>query len=302
VIPLPNVDNGVEVGGNAHDIVIGGLQPTFNVIPQNTIGSNGGNGVAVVGTAHKISINNGYIGLDVFGTGPRGNALAGIYLGGGTYSNTIGSTDAALPTLIDSNVADGIAIVGSNYNTVMGTSIGADRFGNARGNGGNGISITGGSNNVIGRNVVAGVALGGKGNVIANNVLNGVFVASGNGNGIHQNSIYGNTLKGIELAPGANRDQAAPILTSVITTPGAIRVSGVLNSRPNTAYTIEFYASTSNSSSGKYYLGSLAVRTNRLGVASYTYTGARPPAGATYVTATATDPQNDTSEFSNVAT
>ena len=32
---------GVEVDGNAHDIVIGGPQPTFNIIPHNAISANG---------------------------------------------------------------------------------------------------------------------------------------------------------------------------------------------------------------------------------------------------------------------
>ena len=48
---MGNKNNGVEVDGNAHDIIIGGPQPTFNIIPQNTISANGGNGVAIDGNA-----------------------------------------------------------------------------------------------------------------------------------------------------------------------------------------------------------------------------------------------------------
>ena len=64
---MGNVDNGVEVDGTAHDDVIGGPQPTFNVIPQNTISANGTNGVAIDGHAHGITVNNSYIGTDVLG-------------------------------------------------------------------------------------------------------------------------------------------------------------------------------------------------------------------------------------------
>ena len=102
LIPMGNVDNGVEVGGNAHDIVIGGPQPTFNVIPQNTISANGDNGVAIVGTAHNITVSNGYIGTDVTGQGARPNANDGVFIGSGTYSNTVGSTD---PTCSPSSAA-----------------------------------------------------------------------------------------------------------------------------------------------------------------------------------------------------
>ena len=94
--PMGNVDNGIEIGGNAHDIIIGGPQATFNVIPQNTISANGGNGVAITGTAHDNVVNNSYIGTDVFGLQAMANAEAGVFIDSGSYDNTIGSTDPAL--------------------------------------------------------------------------------------------------------------------------------------------------------------------------------------------------------------
>ena len=51
--PMGNKNNGVEVDGNANNDMIGGPQPTFNIIPQNTISANGGNGVAIDGTAQQ---------------------------------------------------------------------------------------------------------------------------------------------------------------------------------------------------------------------------------------------------------
>ena len=67
LIAMGNANNGVEVDGTAHNDVIGGPQPTFNVIPQNTISSNGSNGVAIDGHAHNITVNNSFIGTDLFG-------------------------------------------------------------------------------------------------------------------------------------------------------------------------------------------------------------------------------------------
>ncbi len=71
---MGNVDNGVEVDGTAHGDVIGGPQPTFNVVPQNTISSNGGNGVAIDGHAHGVTVNNSFIGTDVTGDNPSETA------------------------------------------------------------------------------------------------------------------------------------------------------------------------------------------------------------------------------------
>ena len=77
---MGNIDNGVEVDGNAHDIVIGGPQPTFNIIPHNTISANGGNGVAIVGTAHNITVSYSYIGTDITGRLSAGNSDDGVFI------------------------------------------------------------------------------------------------------------------------------------------------------------------------------------------------------------------------------
>jgi len=123
---MGNADNGVEVGGNASNIVIGGPQPTFNVIPQNTISANGNNGVAIGGTAHNVAVNNSFIGTDIAGHQERGNAHAGVYLGTGTYSNVIGSTDPTLKTVVSGNFGNGVEMRGSRNNTIIGSNIGTD--------------------------------------------------------------------------------------------------------------------------------------------------------------------------------
>ena len=50
--------------------------------------------------------------------------------------------------------------------------------------------------------------------------------------------------------------------------------------------------------SGRYLLGSTTVKTNASGLATINFTGIALPSGATYVTATATDPRGNTSQFS----
>ncbi len=298
--PMGNVGNGVEVGGTAHNIVVGGLQPNFNIIPHNAISANGGNGVAVVGAAYNVWVNHGYIGTDLLGQAAFGNAGDGVYLGPGTRATTIGSVDPSLLTVISGNLGDGVELNGTRGNTVIGTLIGTDAAGLLPlPNSDNGVVLINSSNNMIGR-ISSGPSgqAGGLANLIAFNSGNGVCVLSGSGNGICENSIYGNAVLGIDLSPGANLNQAAPVLTSVQTLPLGVQVAGTLTSRPNTTFTIEFFANDTNGPSGRVYLGSLKVTTNAAGTAAFTFYGQHPPAGASFITATATDPLNNSSEFS----
>jgi parallel beta-helix repeat protein len=283
-VALPNRDNGIEVGGNAHGNVIGGPAPPHKIGSHNVISANLGYGVAFTGTAHNNQLNFSFIGTDV-----QGNVKGGVLLGPGTYANTVGSTDSSLPTVIGDNLGDGIDMDRTRGNNVIGTQIGAeaDARGNEipRPNAGDGIRIVKSSGNVIG-----GTASG-DGNVIAFNQGNGVFVKSGDGNTISGNSIYRNADLGIRLAQGANNNQAAPVLTSAVSLPGGVRVSGTITSTPNTVFTIELFAG-----GGKTFLGSVQVTTDANGVASFTFDGL--PAGDNDFVATATDPAGNTSEFS----
>jgi titin len=288
---MGNGDNGVEIAGNAHDNVVGGLQPTFSVIPQNAISANGGHGVAILEHAHDNDVNFSFIGTDVFGKGDHlGNAKAGVFLGEGTHSTTVGSTNPELLTIISGNRGDGIEMQGTSANTVIGSLIGTDKDGGSLPNSGNGIRITDGFDNRIGG------TKSGEANVIAFNLGNGVFVESGQRNTIRANSIHDNALLGIFLGAGANNNQPAPVLTSAVPVPGGIRVTGTVTSAPKTWVTIDLFANTAGGE-GQFYLGSVRVRTNAAGIATFTLVG-RPPAGANFLTATATDDEGNTSEFS----
>jgi parallel beta-helix repeat protein len=314
---MGNKNNGVEIDGTANNNIIGGPQATFNIIPHNAISANGGNGVAIDGNAYDNQVNFSYIGTDLTGQAGFGNAQAGVYLGPGTHSTTVGSVSANLPTVISSNAGDGVEMSGTSGNSVIGSRIGVAAIGLiALPNGGNGVDIVNSSGNIIGAAFIGPVIVLSQraylssgssgslnnpaiaGDLIGFNGANGVFVASGSGNSIGGNSIQNNTLLGIKLAPGANLNQAAPVLTSVVTKPLTIQVAGHLTSKPNTTFTIQLFASYTNNSSGNIFLGSLTVSTNAAGVAAFTYNGTRPPAGASFITATATDPNNNTSQFS----
>ena len=195
-----------------------------------------------------------FIGTDLIGLDALGNAKAGIYLGPGSYDTTVGSTDPSLPTVISGNLGDGIEMRGTHGNTVVGSLIGTDHTGLLPlPNAGDGVFLSNSSNNVIGRTSAGSIGMAA--NIIAFNDADGVFVASGNGNAIRQNSIFGNTLLGIDLGASANANQAAPVLTSVITMPLGMQIYGTLTSKPNATFTIEFFANATDAPSGRTLLG-----------------------------------------------
>jgi uncharacterized repeat protein (TIGR01451 family) len=139
------------------------------------------------------------------------------------------------------------------------------------------------------------------------------------GNSIHSNTginsqyIPGNGF-GIELGyqdvveandpgdpdTGPNNLQNYPVLADV--TAGGTTVNGSLNSTPSTSFDLHFYANTACDASGhgegETYLGSDTVTTDAVGDVSFSSAVTVPvPVGA-FVTATATDPAGNTSEFS----
>jgi len=292
-LPMGNLDNGVEVGGTATGTVVGGPQPTFNIIPHNAISANGANGVAVVGNAANTTISHSYIGTGLLGLDALGNALSGILVSSGATGTTIGSSDLHLRTVVSGNALNGIELRGSNGTTIINSWIGLAGDGvSPMGNGSNGIFIQNASDNRIGR------ANGSPANRIAYNTANGIFVASGAGNGIKQNSIFENGVLGISLALGANKNQPAPVLGTATVIGERLRIEGTLTAKANSQYVLEFFANADDGPSGRVFLGSLTVQTNAAGVANFVYIGLPPPVGANFCTATATDSSNNTSMFS----
>ena len=157
----------------------------------------------------------------------------------------------------------------------------------------------------------------------------GVAVISGTGNRITQNSINGNGGLGIDLNDdgvdtndlagsagpadsdgGANGTQNYPDLTSATRDGTSITVGYDFNAAPGQDYTIEFFKSPACDSSGhgegETYLGADSVTVGGGGLpTSFTSNIATPAAGSVVsgdsITATATDPAGNTSEFSTCA-
>ncbi|HEX5500756.1 MAG TPA: Ig-like domain-containing protein, partial [Thermomicrobiales bacterium] len=201
-----------------------------------------------------------------------------------------------------------------NENIVAGNYIGTDITGTKPlGNGGDGVSIFSGAvNNVVGISD-AGAQ---QANVIAFNAGAGVSVASygSTGESIRGNSIHDNAGLGIDLGgdgvtandsldadAGSNNLQNFPIILA--TKPGAeTRVVGTIDGAAESALVIDFYANASADPSGygegERHLGSTIATTDGAGHAAFAVTLLAATAPGELITATATDPAGDTSEFS----
>jgi uncharacterized repeat protein (TIGR01451 family) len=312
---LGNLFEGVFING-APNNTIGGA--AGNVLSGNGAAALGHEGLRILGAESTGNVVQGnFIGTNAGGTAAIPNSGSGVLLidfGTGAPSNTtIGGTTAAARNVLSGNAGNGIRInntsAASNAfnNRVQGNFIGTDANGsNPLGNTNNGVALGNGTNNPIGGNAA------GAGNVIAFNGRNGVSAESGIGNPILSNSIFSNSLLGIDLGDdgvtpndpgdgdtGANNLQNFPVLTSVTNSLGGTIIQGSLNSTPNTNFTLQFFSNASCSASGfgegQQLIGIRAVTTdgNGNGDINVTFGGTFTP-----VTATATDPSGNTSEFS----
>ena len=302
---------GITISGSANHIV-GGTEPSArNLISGNDTEG----GVAIVGTNTTGNrVQGNLIGTDASGTATLGNAGAGVTVGGPSASdNTIGGTTSGTRNVISGNNF-GVVIQGTTAtgNIVEGNFIGTDVTGMVDlGNTFDGVFIGSESTN----NTIGGT-LSGAGNTIAFNNRHGVFVTSGSGNNIFRNAVFSNSSLGIDLGTsgvtpndagdgdaGANNLQNFPVLTSAVTGGGTgVTVAGTLDSAASAAFRVEFFSNTacdpSGNGEGETFLGATTATTDGSGTAVFVVGLTKAVSPGAFITATATDPANNTSEFS----
>jgi len=296
---------------------IGGPSPA----DRNVVAGNVGGGPQIAaGSLGSLVAEGNNVGLTVSGVG----------MSGCCYS-----------TMLQASAPEGVIA----NNRIGGGSSGIEVRASA---GGPGITIKG---NRIGANVSPasffGIDVYGSGNVVVGtqepggaNVIsfNGGTAVRVNPTGPHVqirfNRIFANGLPrlsldalGIDLGAagvtpndpgdadaGPNNLQNFPELSSVAVGPGTTTIDGTLNSTPDTAFEIDFYANaagtdlfsgkpftacdSSGYGEGQTYLGTASVKTLANGTAPFSHTVASALAAGAVVTATATDPTGNTSEFS----
>lgn len=308
---LGNSFFGVQVtNGSSNNTIGGAMTSARNIISGN------GTGVRIsdqTTTANKIHGN--YIGTDANGAADLGNANEGVFLDNAP-NNFIGGTATGEGNLISGNDASGVRILDDKAtgNRVEGNLIGTKLNGtDALANSSHGVYIRNVSNNMIGGSTA------GARNQIAFNGGDGIFIepanAPTNANNVRSNAIFSNAGLGIDLFPdgvtandagdadaGANNLQNFPVLTSAISFPGSTTAIGTLNSTANTTFRIDFYSNTScdpsSNGEGQTFLGSINLPTDAGGNLSFNRVGMPAVPAGRFITATATDPAGNTSEFS----
>ena len=312
---IPN-GTGIRLAYQTRNVLVGGTSPqTRNVISGNTqrgISCDGG-----TPAYPSQTIKGNFIGTDVSGTSAIGNGSYGINTI--QYSTKIGGSEPGAGNLISGNGDVGIYIQGGDSSIVLGNFIGTDTSGTvAIGNVKSGI-------NIQANNVIVGGSEPGEANIIAFNGTQGQHDAGilvsyqFKKNAILSNSIFSNAGPGIDLSNlsvgdgvtqndqcdtdvGSNDLQNFPVLTSVILQGSNTIIEGSLNSVANKNYRIEFFSNEeidpTQYGEGKFYLGYTNVTTD--GNCNVDFSVSLPVIVFPnyYVTATATDENNNTSEFS----
>jgi hypothetical protein len=311
---LPNSE-GIALMSSANNLV-GGVTPGA----RNVISGNGNIGVDIRGSGNKLQGN--FIGTDFSGTEALGNFNYGIILYGPAKDNEVGGVELGAGNLIsgqDSGYAiymNGLDVTGTRVKgNLIGTDVtGVHPLGNTVG-----VAINGANDSVIGGSE------SGAANVIAHSSYYGVVVYMEQGpgvrNAIRGNSIFDNNrllvswMLGLDLGgdgvtpndpldadAGPNNLQNYPTITSASTSSGGVQIQGTLDSTPNTTFTLDFYANAaadlSGHGEGETYLGAVTVATDASGSVSFKANLPKMVPTGQIITATATDPEGNTSEFS----
>jgi hemoglobin-like flavoprotein len=317
-VSLANNTGIAFVGHNSNNNLVGGTTAAArNVISNNQIGID----ICCDDMQNGNKIAGNYIGTNANGTAALGSGNYGIRI------------DAAQNTVVGGVTPDERNVISGNYaginlsNDISGTLIQGNYIGtkadgtSALGNRNTGINSTFGVTGAT----IGGMASGAS-NVIAFNGLGnagngGVSIAKGTpftpskSITVSQNAIFSNNGLGIDLGSdgvtandagdsdnGPNDLQNVPVLTSVVTNGGNTVIQGTLNSEASRSYHIELFSNNSCSSSGfgqgQFFVASTDAATDASGNASFTFTVPTASVTGTVFTATATNPNHSTSEFS----
>jgi hypothetical protein len=298
---------GTDVSGTLPDSN-GGALYIYAQAYNNRIGSDSAQDYA----DRNIISGNSYFGVGIFGAGTHNNVVSGNLIGTDRYGNALGN---------------GLFGVGVFWNA-QSNQIGGD------GGLGNVIAYNGGDSAYWGSNVGGpGVLV-----ADANTTDAHYGLGPTDGNSIEGNAIYGNAGLAIDLTnsfwdytgaitgqaasvvnspswlgvtlndsaghTGPNNFQDFPILNLAVSSGTDTSIAGTFSeaAEPNTTITLDFYANPAPDPSGygqgQTWLGSAIVTTDANGDVAFTADLAVGNLAGQWITATATDPTGDTSEFS----
>lgn len=222
-----DIDGSSGLGNTAAGIEV--VQPNAQIGPGNVLSGNGSHGVYVHdGDADTPTIEGNIIGLGRSGQVSDGNSGAGVYLtaasAGSLLGPTVGGASASEGNVISGNTGNGIlielSVQGTGATLIGNNIIGLNGTGTAaRGNGGDGIRLLGGSSagsepdqmtfsgNLIGGNGGSGIHLeSAKSNTFSNNTI---------GTDTTGTAQLGNSEEGIFLLGGTGKDTEGNVIGGV---------------------------------------------------------------------------------------
>jgi titin len=320
---LGNVQDGIVLQNVINNQIGGSATGAGNLISGNNANglAGGNNGIYFTNAAWNI-VQGNRIGTDVSGTLSLGNSWNAIYMEYAN-SNQIGGVIAGAGNLLSANGRAGIRMNKNGcWNVIQGNFIGTKADGiNALANGNHGLDLDVNSTN----NTIGGAAAG-AGNVLAfapsgfcgvrvrtgafNNLISGNVIFSNGALGIDLSQTSGGTSAGVNpiVDPGsvavgaANAGQNFPTLSNAYTSTFTC-VRGNLYGRAGGTYTLQFFASPAGDASG-YGEGQVFLGQTNITLGSTNFTVYLPVVVTSgwAVTATATDANNNTSEFSKWVT
>ena len=285
---------------------------------RNVISNNDGSGVHIEGAEAGANVVIGsFIGTDITGCSALGNRGRGVRILNAS-DNTVGGDVPERRNVVSGNLGNGIGLSAEGgtcaANAIIGNYVGVSAGEAALPNGNHGMALTDALDNTIGGEGED------SGNTIAYNAGAGIYVNSrSSGNALLANAVFSNGELGIDLEPcgvtandeqdqdtGANTLQNYPTIRSAfLDTSGMVTVSGELSSTPNTQFLIQLFWSAevdqSGYGEGELLVGELTVTTDETGAT--TFSEAFLVEGIStqgVISSTATDPMNNTSEFSSV--
>jgi uncharacterized repeat protein (TIGR01451 family) len=305
--------NGFFILNSAAGNTIGGASNAA----RNLISGSTSDGISLgnTGTSNNV-IQNNYIGTNAAGTAAIPN-LVGIdfnspvndTIRGNVISGNTGSTFSTGITI--QNLASNIIVVGNKIGT---TADGLSALPNT-----NGIML---SDGFSGGTTLTTIGTLAEPNIIAFNTKSGVVLRAGlskvsRQNAIKYNSIFSNGALGIDLGddgitPNDSGDgdvglfndlQNFPVIATAQFGAGTITIAGTLNSLPSSTFVVQFFQNPacdpSGSGEGQTFLGEVTINTDASGLGTFNATFLGVAGG--FATATATDSQGNTSEFSACA-
>jgi len=271
-LEIYNCDIGVLIEYGQGNIIGGSTSGERNVISANFYG------VTIKGIFTEGNVVKGnYIGTNAGGDAAKANNL-GVLISEGAQYNTIGGSSPGEGNVISGNPWVGVEFSGegTDGNTIKGNYIGTNADADAPLPNGKGVFIAAGPQS----NTIGGTAAG-EGNLIAFNTAHAVTVIgpATTGNAIRGNSIHSNGGQGIANTSGGNTELPPPTITGF----------GSLMGTACPGCLIDVYSDQEDE--GEVYEGSTAGDY----AGNWTFPGT--PQGPN-VTATATDWNGNTSEFS----